>query len=142
MTRLMMGFALGLLAAWCAHSSQLTAEQVVQAQLDAYNNRDIEAFAANFAEDVSVYSVMYAGREKLKASYGRMFANTPELHAELIKREVDGNTITDHERVTGIGPTGVIEAIAVYEVEHGLIQRVTFTEMRPVDPGKNTGTAK
>lgn len=109
----------------------------MQAQLDAYNSRDIDAFAEQYSDDVVVLSQMYAGNKALKDSYERLFANTPELHAEVIKREVNGNVVTDHEIVTGIGPTNRVRAIAEYLVEDGKIKSVTFLEMRPIQPDEN-----
>ena len=40
-------------------------------------------------------------------------------------RMVSGNTVVDHERITGLQP-GVLEAIAVYQVSDGLIRAVWF----------------
>jgi hypothetical protein len=36
---------------------------------------------------------------------------------------VSGNTVVDHERITGLQP-GVLEAIVVYQVSAGLISAV------------------
>jgi hypothetical protein len=49
----------------------------------------------------------------------------PDLHAEVVQRIVSGNTVVDHERVTGL-EAGVVEAVAVYRVEEGLITTVWF----------------
>jgi hypothetical protein len=46
------------------------------------------------------------------------------LHAKLIKRSVMGNVVIDHEEVTRTFPEGrgVIELVAIYEVQDGKIQ--------------------
>ena len=41
-----------------------------------------------------------------------------------------GNKVVDHERIVGLGPEPV-EAVAVYEVNDGLIERVWFFASNP-----------
>ena len=105
------------------------AEAVVQQQLDAYNALDIDAFVALYSEDVEVYdypsTLRYKGRDTLRERYAALFAQAPELHAELLDRLVAGNTVIDSERVTAGGPQA-LEAVAVYRVEEGLITSVMF----------------
>jgi hypothetical protein len=47
-----------------------------------------------------------------------------QLHAKLIKRSVMGNVVIDQEEVTRTFPEGrgVIELVAIYEVQDGKIQ--------------------
>lgn len=107
-----------------------TPETLAQQQLNGYNARDIDAFLAPYSEDVEIYefpnTLLYKGKEKMRARYGGMFESTPELHCELQNRTVHGNMVIDHERVTGFNRGGVIEAIAIYEMENGKIVRVYF----------------
>ncbi|RZS93446.1 nuclear transport factor 2 family protein [Aquimarina brevivitae] len=108
--------------------SETSPEKVVQQQLDAYNNRDIEAFAAAFSEDVEVYNfpnqLQLKGRDKLKNAYDEFFKNTPNLHCILQNRIVHDNKVIDEELVT-INDTE-ISAVAIYEVTNGKISKVTF----------------
>lgn len=103
-----------------------------QRQLDAYNARDIDAFAACFHPEVRLYDLKSGelrgepGREALRASYGAVFARSPALHAELSSRAVVGNTAFDREIVTGLRPA-TVHAMAIYEVgDDELITRVWF----------------
>lgn len=104
------------------------AESIVQEQLEAYNNRDIEAFADTYANAIELYnfpqSLNLKGRSKLTQRYGSFFENTPDLHCEIQNRIVIGNKVIDHESVTVNGM--VVKAIAIYEVENGEIAKVTF----------------
>jgi len=108
-----------------------TALGAAQRQLDAYNALDIDAFAVCFHEDVEVYdlptgALKMKGRAALHASYGAMFASTPDLHAALVSRSTVGRFAFDREVVTGRGDTPV-HAMAIYEVDDdGLITRVWF----------------
>lgn len=106
------------------------AEVLAQRQLDAYNARDIEAFAACYAVDVKIWdlhsgTLRMEGRAALHETYGAQFARCPDLHAELVGRLTVGATCVDQERVTGL-TDGVVHALATYEVRDGLIQQVWF----------------
>ena len=116
---------------------------VVQRQIDAYNARDIDAFMACYAEDVELLrfpprrfsprqllSPVKArlGRPRKQAmreTYGRLFRDSPSLHAEIVARVVHRNIVIDHERVTGQA-RGEFTTVAIYEVRGDLIQRVWF----------------
>ena len=102
----------------------------VQRQLEAYNARDLDRFVAQYADDVQVFVApsaepVLAGKAAFAAHYASKRFNLPQLHAELVARMVSGNTVVDHERVTGL-EAEVVEAIAVYRVEGGLIRTVWF----------------
>ena len=106
--------------------------EVVNAQLDAYNARDIDAFAATYAEDVCVYRMPHAklvfrGKAQIVEQYGGKTFKSPGLHAQVLGRLVIGNKVIDHERAVGLRPEPV-EVMVVYEVHDGLIQAVWFYE--------------
>ncbi len=108
------------------------AEQVVQTQLEAYNRRDIDAFAATYAADVKIYDhpaeLMMSGVDKLRENYGRFFASAPNLRATVTQRIVQGEYVIDYETVTGL-PDGVpMRAVAVYQVRNGRIQNIWFID--------------
>lgn len=109
--------------------SQSVTEPVIR-QLEAYNNRDIDAFAMAFSDTVRVYRqpgvLTYQGREELHKRYGQMFENTPDLHCQLVNRIVSGNVVIDHERVQFDKNQPRREAIAVYRIRNGEIVEVTF----------------
>jgi len=107
-----------------------TPADLAQRQLNAYNLRDIEAFLEPYAEDVEIYTfpekLQVKGKEAMRAMYTPMFANTPNLHCELVNRIVQGNTVIDQESVQ-VG-NQVVEAIAVYHIEGGKIKKVYFIQ--------------
>ncbi len=103
---------------------------IAQGQLDAYNARDIEAFVPWFAEDVEVFRLgepepIFTGRAALETRYGTQFEDHPDLHCVLDGRLVKDNVVVDRERVTGL-KDDVVDALAIYEVADGQIQRVWF----------------
>ncbi len=104
---------------------------VVQRQVDAYNARDIDAFAAFYAQNVEIYrlpqgEVTLQGRDALHEKYKGFFEKTPDLNCHIMKRTVTGNYVVDHEFVTGIAERPRLRAVAIYQVEDGLIRRVWF----------------
>ena len=112
----------------------MSAEAIVQRQLDAYNARDLERFLAEFADDVRVYRPPAAepaisGKQAFGEFYARERFNRPALHAELLNRMVLGNKIIDHERITGVRDEPFEMAVA-YQVVDGRI-----AVMWAFDPG-------
>ncbi|MFC4871472.1 nuclear transport factor 2 family protein [Negadavirga shengliensis] len=105
-------------------------EKPVQAQLDAYNRRDIDAFIEPYAEDVKVFNfpdeLLYEGKTNMRDVYARFFGNTPELHCHLENRMVLGNTVIDHEKVTLAKDQPPLRAIAIYKIRDGKIAEVYF----------------
>jgi hypothetical protein len=105
-------------------------EAIVDAQLAAYNRRDLEGFLSFYAEDAVLANhpnqVTQTGKAEMRTRYQLRFSN-PNLHAEIIKRVTFGRFVIDHERVVAAPPAeGTLEAVAVYEIKDGKIIRVTF----------------
>jgi hypothetical protein len=107
-------------------------ERVVQAQVEAYNRRDLDAFVAHFAPDTRLYafpdSLLYAGRDTLRAVYGALFARAAGLRAEVTHRVVQGAYVLDREITRGLPGRGPLTGVAIYEVRDGLIRRVWFVD--------------
>ena len=118
-------------AASAAATEVPTPESVVQAQLDAYNARDMEAFLATYADDAELYAfpgtLQTKGKMEMRKRYAVRFSDSL-LHAVIAKHIVMGNTIIDHERIQVTLPEGpgVLEAILIYEVQDGKIAKVTI----------------
>jgi hypothetical protein len=106
-------------------------EIVVQRQLDAYNSKDLEGWLGTYAPDARQHElggkVLAEGHEQIRARTALRFSE-PNLHARLIRREVLGNVVVDHEDVirTFLEGPGRIELVCVYVVEQGLIQSASF----------------
>lgn len=104
--------------------------QLAQQQLEAYNNRDIDAFLEPYSDTVKIYSfpdqLQYTGKDKMRMRYGGMFDRLTELHCNLINRIVQENTVIDQEEVTVSSDRDKIYAIAIYKVWDGKIQEVYF----------------
>lgn len=111
---------------------QPAAEIAAQKQLDAYNQRDIEAFLDAYTDDIELAelltgAVFCRGKVEMRAIYGAMFNRCPDLHCRLVKRIVCGNVAIDEELVTGQTKGKTVHATAIYQVTtDGLISRAWF----------------
>jgi putative hydrolase of HD superfamily len=105
--------------------------QVVQAQLEAYNAKDIEALLSTYAPDAQQFNLhgelLAQGHEQLRARFLARFAEH-DLHARLIARTLVGSFVVDTEQITRNFPEGkgTLEFLCVYEVINGRIQRASF----------------
>jgi hypothetical protein len=116
-----------------AQQNTLPPQEIAERQLVAYNNRDIEAFAALFAEDAVLYTLgvdkpIAQGKTEVYELYKRLFENSPNLYCKVVNRSILGNKVLDYEQVTGRAGTEdqVMEIIAIYEIEGDLIKRCYF----------------
>lgn len=108
----------------------MSAEDVVQRQLEAYNARDLQRFLETYSDTVQVFrppaqEPSISGKAQLADFYATQRFNLPSLKANLVNRMVLGNKVIDHERVWGVRAQP-FEAAAVYEVRAGLIQTIWF----------------
>lgn len=104
---------------------------VVQAQLDAFNAKDIDALMRSYAPDAEQFALhgerLASGHEELRPRYLARFSE-PDLHARLLSRTVMGNFVTDLELITRNFPEGLgtLEMLCIYEVIGGRIRRASF----------------
>jgi putative hydrolase of HD superfamily len=104
---------------------------VVQAQLDAFNAKDIDALMRSYAPDAEQFALhgerLASGHEELRPRYLARFTE-PDLHARLLSRTVMGNFVTDLELITRNFPEGLgtLEMLCIYEVIDGRIRRASF----------------
>ncbi|MHC4954219.1 MAG: nuclear transport factor 2 family protein [Planctomycetota bacterium] len=109
----------------------MTPEKAAQAQLDAYNARDIEAFLKPYSADVVLARLpgdepFARGHDEMRAIYGKLFADAPELHCRLLHRIVHDRFVVDHEDVSGFPGGKRVGAVAIYEVIDGRIAKAWF----------------
>jgi hypothetical protein len=108
----------------------VSAVEVIQRQVDAYNNRDLDRFLAAYSDTVKTFRMpstvpATVGKAQLAEFYSTQRFNRPRLRAEILDRMVLGNKVVDHERVWGLRDDPV-EVVAVYQVVRCLIECVWF----------------
>lgn len=113
----------------------------VQAQLDAYNAHDADAFVACYAPDVKMFDaagqLVVDGRAATRARYAALFAASPALRAEVTQRTRIGTDddwyVVDTERVSGRNEPGSpsrFEVLVLYAGQNSLIHEVRFLTPR------------
>lgn len=112
-------------------SAQMTPEEVVQKQLETYNNRDIDGFMSVIDKDITMHNfatgdVTLKGFDACKKVYEALFEASPKLHSRILKRTAFDNKVIDHEHITGRkGSDTPIELVLIYEVNHEKITKIT-----------------
>lgn len=106
-------------------------EAVIQKQVEAYNTRDIETFVACHSPMIQLFNFPKAypfckDIKQLRQIYQDIFDQSPELNSKIIKRIVMGQTVIDHELITGRNGADPFELIAIYEIQNQLISRAYF----------------
>jgi hypothetical protein len=110
------------------------AVRLVEAQLEAYNNQDLEAFLLPFSDTIRLYDhpdeLWCEGKEAMRDVYQKLFSRTDHLHCDIQERIVLDNTVIDHERVSMLfgDQQKEIEVIAIYKIRNGSIVEVYFIE--------------
>jgi uncharacterized protein YdhG (YjbR/CyaY superfamily) len=103
-------------------------EKVVQEQLDAYNQHDVEAFLKTYSAEIKLYEFpdkeISSGLDAMRKTYGRLFEREPDRKATIAKRIVQGDYVVDHEEVSGGGRE--FKAVAIYRVKNDKIVTVWF----------------
>lgn len=111
-----------------AFVAEISPEKIVQRQVESFNARNLDEFAACYSEDVVVRNfpndILYKSNETLKNNYERFYSKTPQVQVEVVKRISVGSTVIDKELVT-IGDK-THQQVAIYEVKNGLISSMTF----------------
>ena len=103
----------------------------VQRQFDAFNRRDLEGFLSAYAPDVVIEdgagNAMLRGHDGMRAMYGPLFAQSPDLNAEVVNRIGVGDYVIDEERTTGFNFPGFpseLHAAVIYHLAGERIARV------------------
>lgn len=113
-------------------AGKLSNVDIVQAQLEAYNAQDLDAYCAFFADDVVVADfngkVTTQGLDVYRSNYDGVFKRFPQNKVELLNRMVLGSTVMDHEKVVRAPGGDTFEVIAIYTLADGKIARVDFVK--------------
>ena len=108
-----------------------TPTDVVQENLDFYNQRDIDGFMSSFTDSIGLFlfgktEPVASGKTEIRSLYKELFDDSPELHSTILHRAVIGNKIIDHELIKGRkGSDKAIKLVMIYEVSGDKIIRMT-----------------
>lgn len=104
---------------------------VVERQLQAYNDKNIDLFMGCYSEDVKIYdfpdTLTMEGQEAMRSRYQKLFETYPTMLATVDKRIIHGKYVVDHEQITGrLADGAILEAVAMYEIKDDIIIKVWF----------------
>jgi hypothetical protein len=109
------------------------ATDVVDGQIAAFRDRDLERFLGFYSAGVKVRdfdgNVLMDGLGAMRGQYGPLFRDSPELSVEIPRRVAAGDYVVDEEQVSGFVLAGyptAMHAVVVYRVRDGLIHDVVF----------------
>ncbi|KAF3886713.1 MULTISPECIES: nuclear transport factor 2 family protein [Nostocales] len=108
--------------------------EVVDKQLKAYNERNLEEFLSCYIDNVPVLAfpsqkeILEISGKAFANRYKKLFENSPNLHCQLISRCIEGNIAIDQELVTGFNGLETKTAVAIYQIENGKITKVWFVK--------------
>ena len=112
--------------------SGVSLADIAQAQLDAYNAQDLDAYCGFFTDDLVVANLNGAvttqGAAAFRAKYAQVFAEFPQNRVELLNRIVLGETVIDHERVIRKAGAEPFEVGAIYTFAGDKIARIDFVK--------------
>lgn len=109
----------------------MTPEEVVQKQLETYNDRDIEGFMSIIDTDITLHDfstgkITLSGYEACKTFYNTLFEASPKLHSTILTRTVFKNKVIDHESITGRnGNDETLQLVLIYEVKNSKIFKIS-----------------
>ncbi len=112
-------------------TSTKTMKNLVEAQLQFYNERNLDSFCACFHPDIETFTLgseeKKIGLESLRNGFKKLFDSSPNLYCDLKSRIYLAESIIDEEFVTGAStyPTG-IHGVAIYRFKDNLISSICF----------------
>ncbi len=107
----------------------------VEAQLAAYNARNLDEFLACYTPDCIIEDGagkrLMTGHVEMKPRYWALFDGSPDLHCDVVSRIRIGSYVLDEESISGRLPGTKPElrrAVAIYRIDEdsGLISHVRF----------------
>lgn len=110
-----------------------TPQEVVQRQLDAFNDHDLDTFLPLFDDDVVILDLVdgtevLRGIDAFRDRYAALFRDRPQVRAELAGRLTLGAFVVDRERLTDGDDHPPEDALAIYEVADDVVTRMWFIE--------------
>lgn len=116
---------------WWMSGHESAPERVVEQQVEAYNQGDIDTFVECYSEQATVADLgqnetLGRGRTAIREHFGELFDTFPDLHCEVREQFRVGDYVVLNEYVTGTGEPR--DALAVYRVKDGLIRGLWLGE--------------
>jgi ketosteroid isomerase-like protein len=115
-------------------------QEFVDRLLRATNDHDVDGIEACFAEDYENVAPAhpsrgFRGREQVRRNWDQIFAFVPDLHAQVSRSAIAGDTAWTEWEMTGTRRDGTpheMRGVIVFEVHDGLASSARFF-LEPLD---------
>lgn len=110
----------------------MTIAEIINAQMEAFDNRDIENMMPLFSDDIKFHNfadhnTIINGLADCKKMYTDLFNHSPKLRAEIISTIAFANKVIVHEFIYGKnGSDEKMEQVIIFEVNDGKINALTI----------------
>ena len=106
-------------------------DSVVDKQIKAYNEQNIEDFLDCYSDEIQVYMLesnqkLTDGKDQLKATMLGSFKSNPNAETLVESRITQNNIVIDVETILGYIENKIIRAIAIYEITDSRISKLWF----------------
>jgi hypothetical protein len=114
---------------------------VVQRLIDAVNGRDLASLVACFSQDYANETPAhpnrgFQGRGQVRRNWTQIFAEVPDVQAQVVRQVTDGSTVWTEWRMTGTrridATVFAMAGVIIYEVNDGLIESAALY-LEPVE---------
>lgn len=106
----------------------MAAVTLVETLVEAFNARDLDRFVGCFSTDArydalqsdGTVQILAPDRAALRAIYGPLFAQSPDLHVDIIQRMHVGSWVIDEEEISGCvfeGFPSAFHTATIYRLE-------------------------
>lgn len=108
-------------------------EDLARIQLNAYNEKDLDAFLSVYSDSIEIYNfpdeLRIKGKEEMRKLYADFFSRAGNLHCQILDRISYKQYIFDKELInTDIPGRERFEGQAIYEIKEGKIVKVWFVK--------------
>lgn len=108
----------------------MTIQEIIDIQMLAFNNRDIKSMMSLYTEDTKIYNfpentVAIKDKKECEEMFTKLFEQSPNLNAEIIKTIFFDNKAILHEYVYGRnGSDEKKEQVVIFEIKDQKISRM------------------
>ena len=106
---------------------------VIDTQVAAFRDRDLERFMATYSDDAVIRdfrgTVMMASPVVMREMYAQLFTGSPDLKVDVPNRIEVGDYVVDEEHLSGFNMAGYpseMTALVTYWVRDGKISEVVI----------------
>ncbi len=110
----------------------MTIEQIIEKQMRAYDNRDIDSMMSVFSEDIKIINfpdskILVDGIDECQKMYTELFKHSPNLRAEILKTIFFDNKVIVQEYIYGRnGSDEKMEQVIIFEINNKKINRINM----------------